>query len=85
MRITIPATQNRVSDTATLGTEVLWAKNIDEGFSKAHRYLHWWLTHEREATFWVYRRVHQLRINLDDPSGLYAAPQIRLLAPESGN
>jgi hypothetical protein len=81
MRIAIPVTS---SATTTTATEIFWAKK-DEGFSIERRFLHWWLPYpeERYATFWVYNRVYQLRINLDDPSGLYAAPEIHLLVPET--
>jgi hypothetical protein len=82
MRITIPATRDTSSAMPTIGTVVSWTKNSDESFSKNRRFVHWWLPQERHATFWVYDRVHQLRINLDDPSGLHTALQISLLAPE---
>jgi hypothetical protein len=82
MRIAIPATPNTSSTMAIIGTEVFWSKNSDERFSNDRRFLHWWLPEEQYATFWVYDRVSRLRINLDDPSGLYVAPRIRLLAPE---
>jgi hypothetical protein len=82
MRITIPATRDGSSGTAAPCTEISWAKNSQEGFSKDRRYVHWWLPQERDATFWVYDSIHRVRISLDDASGVYAAPQIRLLTPE---
>ena len=36
--------------------------------------MHWWLSQELDATFWVYDSIHQVRISLDDASGAYAAP-----------
>lgn len=82
MRITAPMTRDTSSGGPTIGAEIFWTKNSDETFSNDRRFLHWWLPQEQHATFWVYDRVHRLRINLDDPSGLYAAPQICLLAAE---
>jgi hypothetical protein len=73
MRITILTTREGSSGTYY---EVSWARDSREGFSRDRRYVHWWPPQERVATFWIYDRVHQLRINLD---GVYAAPQIRLL------
>jgi hypothetical protein len=75
MRITIPLTR----DSPSGRYEVSWAKSSQDGFSKNRRYVFWWLPQERDATFWIYDRVHQLRI-LDVSD--YPAPQIRLLAPE---
>jgi hypothetical protein len=80
MRIAISATPDTSSTTAIIGTEVFWSKSGDARFSNDRRFLRWWLPQERYATFWVYDEVRWLRIRLDDPSGLYAAPQISLLA-----
>jgi hypothetical protein len=82
VRITIPATRDGSSGTAPPRTEVFWTKNSHEGFSKDRRYVHLWPPQEQDATLWVYDRVLQLRINLDDASGVYAAPKICLLLPQ---
>jgi hypothetical protein len=82
MRITIPATRDDSSGAAAPRTEISWAKDSQQGFSKDRRYVHWWLPQERDATFWVYDSIHQVRISLDDASRVYAAPQVRLLTPE---
>jgi hypothetical protein len=82
MRITTPATRDGSSNTAAPRTEISWARNSQEGFSKDRRYVHWWLPQERDAAFWVYDSIHQVRITLDDASSVYGAPQIRLLTPE---
>jgi hypothetical protein len=82
VRITISATRDGSSGTAPPSTEVYWAKNSHEGFLNDRRYVHRWLPQERDATFWVYDRVLQLRVNLDDASGVYGAPENRLLVPE---
>jgi len=82
MRITVPATLDGSSGTAPPRTEISWAKTSQEGFSKDRRYVHWWLPQQKDATFWVYASIHQIRITLDDASSVYAAPQIHLLTPE---
>jgi hypothetical protein len=82
VRITIPATRDASSGAAVPGYEIFWAKNSHEGFSKDRRYVDLWLPQERDATFWVYDRVLQLRINLHDASGVYGAPEICLLLPQ---
>ena len=82
MRITVPATLDGSSGTAPPRTEISWAKTSQEGLSNDRRYVHWWLPQQKDATFWVYDSIHQIRITLDDASSVYAAPQIHLLTPE---
>jgi hypothetical protein len=82
MRITIPPTRTGTSDTAALRMEIFWAGNNQEDFSNDRRYMRWWFPKEQDATFWVYDSINQVRVRLDDASGVYAAPRIRLLTPE---
>jgi hypothetical protein len=81
VRMTISATRDCSSGAAVPRTEISWAKNSHEGFSKDRRYVHSWLE-APEATFWIYDRVLQLRIRTHRPDCVYPAPQIRLLLPE---
>ncbi len=77
MRIMIPATRGDGSR-----IEISWTTNSQEDFSKDRRYVHWWRPQQQDMTFWVYDSIHQVRVILDDDaSGIYAAPQIRLLTP----
>ena len=52
---------------------VSWRRNENEGFSLDRRYVHWF-EQEPGATFWLYDRVHEVRIEIDDSEGGFAVP-----------
>jgi hypothetical protein len=60
-------------------SELEWARNSAEPFSRDRRYVHWWMEHEISATVWIYDTVSTLRIALPANGTVSDAPELRLL------
>ncbi len=61
--------------------QVFWKKNKQSKLTGSQRYIHYWSPGEREETIWIYDKIDELVINLDNKPDSVDLLDVVLLMP----